>query len=162
MTSKKHNIFNFLLVAIPWLSVFFLDKRSIKRYSVSSILIAIYEVISHINGRKKKYWKFYEQPKNFFRDELPFDLGPYVPASMWILKYTYKNFKLFVIVNAIFNAFFAFLFIPFLEKIKILRLHRLNYFQFFLYIHYKAYLLYGVQYLIEKVRKSNQMDERFN
>ncbi|MFC4321386.1 hypothetical protein [Litchfieldia salsa] len=161
MTSTKHKIFNLLLVFIPWLTVLFIGKKSLKRYSLSSIIIGIYEILSHVQGRKKKYWKFYDKPKNFLRDELPFDIGPYVPASMWILKYTYGNFKKFVLVNGIFDAIFAFLFIPFLEKIKILRLHRLNYLQFFFYIHYKAYLLYGVQYIVEKVKGSNSLDKRF-
>jgi hypothetical protein len=39
----------------------------------------------------------------------------------------------------------------FLKKLKIIRLNRLNEWQFFLYIHYKAYILYGVQYLYEKI-----------
>jgi hypothetical protein len=152
MSSKKHNVFNFLLIFIPWLSVLLIGKRSIKRYFLSSVLIGIYEILSHVNGRRKKYWTFYEKPKNFLRDELPFDIGPYIPVSMWILKYTYGNFKKFVLVNGIFNGLFAFVFIPFLHKIKIFRLNRLSYPKFFLYIHYKAYLLYAIQFLIEKVR----------
>ncbi|WP_121662215.1 hypothetical protein [Metabacillus litoralis] len=152
MTSKKHKLFNLSIIVIPWLSVLFIGKQSLKRYSFSSALIGMYEIVSHINGRRKKYWTFYDKPKKFVRDELPFDVGPYIPASMWILKYTYGNFKKFVLVNAIFNGLFAYLFIPFLHKIKIFRLNRLSYPKFFLYIHYKAYLLYGVQYLIEKVR----------
>ncbi|MBM7602545.1 hypothetical protein JOC75_000515 [Metabacillus crassostreae] len=157
MTSKKHNIFNALMIALPWISVLFIGKRSIKRYSLSSVVIGIYEIISHLYGRKKKYWKFYDKPQKFIRDELPFDIGPYVPISMWILKYTYGNFKKFVLVNVIFNLFFAFIFIAFLKKIKILRLYRLNYFQFFIYIHYKAYLLYAVQFLMEKVKRRRGM-----
>lgn len=148
---RRHKIFNILLIGIPWLSVLGIGKRDIKQYWLSSVLIGIYEIMSHINGHKKKYWKFYDKPKSFIRDELPFDIGPYAPISMWILKYTYGNFKKYVLVNAIFNGLFAFLFIPFLHKMKIFRLNRLSYPRFFLYIHYKAYLLYGIQYLIEFV-----------
>jgi hypothetical protein len=36
-----------------------------------------------------------------------------------------------------------------LKKLKIIRLKRLNRIQFFIYLHYKAYILYGVQYLVE-------------
>lgn len=152
MASRRHKIFNLLLISIPWLSVLFIGKRSFMRYSVSSVLIGIFEIISHFHGRKEKYWTFFDKPKKFIKDELPFDIGPYVPISMWILKFTYGNFKKFVLVNVLFNGFFAFLFMPYLKKIKIIRLNRLNYFQFFIYIHYKAYILYGVQYLLEKVK----------
>ncbi|XQY91143.1 hypothetical protein ACNRWW_16805 [Metabacillus sp. HB246100] len=152
MASKKHKMFNFFMISVPWLSTFFIGKHHIKRYSISSILIALYEIRSHVRGRNKKYWTFYDKPKNFIKDELPFDIGPYIPASLWILTFTYGNFKKYVVTNVIFNSLFAFIFIPFLEKIKILRLKRLNHFQFFFYIHYKAYLLYGAQYLVEKVK----------
>jgi hypothetical protein len=144
-----------VLIVIPWLSVFFIGKRSIMRYSISSIFIGIYEIISHVQGRKKKYWEFYDKPKKFIRDELPFDIGPYMPMSMWFLKFSYGNLKKFVLINAIANGIFAFVVIPILKAFKIVRLNRLNYFQFFIYIHYKAYILYGVQYLFEKVKVHN-------
>ncbi|MFE8700784.1 hypothetical protein ACFYKX_09170 [Cytobacillus sp. FJAT-54145] len=152
MISRRHILFNLTIIIIPWLSLLFLDKRNIKRYIPASVIIGIVEFVSHIYGHRNKWWKFYDKPKSFIRDELPFDIGPYVPLSIWILKASYGNFKKFVLLNATANALFTFVFMPFLKKIKIIRLNRLNYFQFFFYIHYKAYLLYGAQYLFEKVR----------
>ncbi len=78
-----------------------------------------------------------------------------MPLSMWILKYSYGNFKKYIMINAVADGFFAFILIDILKKIKIVRLNRLNHFQFFIYIHYKAYLLYGFQYLLEKWKKNN-------
>jgi hypothetical protein len=155
MTSKRHKVLNLFLILIPWLSLLFIGKRSIKRYSLASVFIAIFEIINHLYVRKRKWWEFYDKPKSFIRDELPFDIGPYLPMSLWFLKFSYGNLKKFVLINAIANGLFAFLFIPFLKKIKIVRLNRINYFQFFIYIHYKAYILYAVQYLYEKVKGNN-------
>ncbi|MCA0987150.1 hypothetical protein [Guptibacillus algicola] len=155
MTSKRHVLFNLCMILIPWLSLRFIGKRYIKRFFLASFIIFVFEVLNHLYGRNRKWWKFYDKPSSFLRDEFPFDIGPYMPMSMWILKYSYGNFKKFVAINAIANGMFAFLYIPFLKKIKIVRLDRLTYFQFFLYIHYKAYLLYGVQNLYERVRKVN-------
>lgn len=152
MKSKRHLLFNLAIIIIPWLSIIFLGKRNIKRYFLSSSIIAVYEILNHIYGQKKRFWKFYEKPRFFIRDELPFDIGPYIPMSMWMLKISYGNFKKFIFLNALYNALFAFIGMPVFKKMKIVRLHRLSYFQFFLYIHYKAYLLYGVQYLIEKYK----------
>lgn len=152
MTSRRHKLFNFTMIVVPWLSVLFIGKRALKRYYLASALICVFEIINHLYGRKKKFWVFYDKPKSFLRDELPFDLGPYMPMSMWILKSSYGNFKKYVLVNAIANAAFAFGLIPALKKVKIVRMHNFNYFQFFLYIHYKAYLLYAVQYLLQKAR----------
>jgi hypothetical protein len=152
MASRRHVLFNLTIIIIPWLSLLFIGKRNIKRYSLASVIIGIFEIINHMYGHQRKWWEFYDKPKSFIRDELPFDIGPYMPFSMWILKFSYGNFKNFVLLNAFVNGFFAFLFMPLFKKIKIVRLNRLNYFQFFIYIHYKAYILYGVQYLFEKVR----------
>lgn len=155
MTSRRHVVFNLAIILIPWLSMLFIGKRSIKRYYVSSVIIGIFEIINHLYGQKGNWWKFYDKPKAFIRDELPFDIGPYMPISMWILKFSYGNFKKFVLLNVFANGLFAFFFIPLLEKFKIVRLNRLNYFQFFIYIHYKAYILYGVQYLLERLKGNN-------
>jgi hypothetical protein len=150
MFSKRHKIFNIVIIVIPWLSLLFLGKRDVKRYSLAGGVIVIFEIINHMIGHKRNWWKFYDKRKSFLKDELPFSIGPYMPLSMWLLKLSFGNFKKFIGLNVIADGLFAFLFIDILKKLKIIRLNRLNHVQFFLYLHYKAYILYGVQYLIEK------------
>ncbi|MBB5172403.1 hypothetical protein [Texcoconibacillus texcoconensis] len=152
MPSRRHVIFNLTIIIIPWLSMIFIGKRHFKRYFLASSVIGVFEIINHFYAHKQNWWTFYDKPKSLMKDELPFDIGPYMPLSMWILKYSYGNFKKFALLNALVNGIFAFCVMPFLKLIKIVRLKRINYFQFFIYIHYKAYLLYGVQYLFEKVK----------
>lgn len=152
MISMRHLLFNMTIILVPWASLFFIGKRSFKRYSFAGMFIIVFEIINHLYGHKRKWWKFYDKRANFFKDELPFSLGPYMPLSLWILKMSFGNFKKYVLLNAIADGLFAFFFIDVLKKIKIISLHRLNHFQFFAYLHYKAYLLYGVQYLYEKIR----------
>ncbi|MBU9720046.1 MULTISPECIES: hypothetical protein [Bacillaceae] len=149
--TKRHFIFNVVLIAIPWLSLLFIGKKDFKRFSPAGIMIIIFEIFNHIYGNKRKFWKFYDNSKSFLRDELPFSIGPYMPLSMWLLKNSYGNFKKFFLLNAVADAIFAFFLIELLKKIKIIRLNRLNNLQFFFYINYKAYLLYGFQYLYEKI-----------
>lgn len=153
MISKRHLAFNVTIIMIPWLTLLFIGKRSLKRYSLAGVFIIIFEVINHLYGHKRKWWKFYDTRKSFLRDELPFSVGPYLPLSMWLLKYSYGNFKKFVLLNVMADGIFAFLFMDVLKKMKIIRLNRLNRVQFFIYIHYKAYLLYGFQYLYEKMKR---------
>ncbi|MCM3727764.1 hypothetical protein M3226_19060 [Neobacillus cucumis] len=153
MISKRHKVFNLSIILIPWLSLLLIGKRSFKRYSLAGVFIVIFEIINHLYGHKRKFWKFYDKRRSFFKDELPFSVGPYMPFSMWLLKYSYGNFKKFVLLNVISDGLFAFLFIDILKKFKIISLNRLSHFQFFIYLHYKAYLLYGIQYLIEKIKR---------
>ncbi|WP_216827338.1 hypothetical protein [Alkalihalobacterium elongatum] len=162
MITRRHFLFNLGLVMIPWLSLIFIGKRSFKRYSIAGVFIVIFEVINHMYGNKRKWWKFYEKKKSFLRDELPFSVGPYMPLCMWILKYSYGNFKKFVLLNGIADGIFAFVMMDVFKKLKIVRLNRLNQFQFFMYIHYKAYLLYLVQYLVEKIRRQPTSNMRTN
>lgn len=154
MVTRRHTLFNLAIILIPWLSLVFLGKNNFKRFSMSGIFIVIFEIINHMYGHKRKWWRFYEKKQSFLRDELPFSIGPYMPLSMWLLKISYGNFKKFVMLNVIVDGLFAFLVMDILKKINIIRLNRLNHVQFFVYIHYKAYLLYGVQYLVEKVKES--------
>ncbi|MEH7418663.1 hypothetical protein V7266_25710 [Neobacillus drentensis] len=153
MFSRRHKVFNLSIILIPWLSLIFIGKRSFKRFSFAGIFIVIFEIMNHLYGHKRKWWKFYDKQKLFIKDELPFSIGPYMPFSMWLLEFSYGNFKKFILLNAISDGLFAFLFIDVLKKLKIIRLNRLNHVQFFIYLHYKAYLLYGVQYFVEKIRR---------
>ncbi|MDQ0185293.1 hypothetical protein MKX78_03505 [Cytobacillus sp. FSL R5-0569] len=100
-------------------------------------------------GKKRKWWIFYNKPNSYFSGEFAFNIGPFFVGSMWILKWTYGNFKRFIFLNAIVDGAFAFALDTIGKRIKIFTLVRINKFQFFLYFFYKAFLLYGFQYLFE-------------
>lgn len=152
MYAKRHKLFNIVIIVLPWLSLLLLRKREVKRFSFAGLVIVIFEIINHLIGHKRNWWKFYDKRKSFVKDELPFSIGPYMPLSIWLLKYSYGNFKKFIGLNVIADGLFAFLFMDILKKLKIIRLKRLNRIQFFFYLHFKAYILYGVQYLVENRR----------
>ncbi|MEH7177054.1 hypothetical protein [Neobacillus vireti] len=153
MATKRHKVFNLLIILIPWMSLLFIGKRNIRRFAFSGVFIVIFEIINHLYGHKRNWWKFYDKRKSFIRDELPFSVGPYMPLSIWLLKLSYGNFKKFILLNLISDGAFAFFFIDVLKKLKIISLNRINHLQFFFYLHYKAYILYGVQYLSDKIKR---------
>lgn len=150
MLAKRHRAFNVTIILISWLSLLFLEKRHIKRFFPAAVITILYEIIDAKVGQKRKWWVFFHKNKSFVSNELPFCLGPFFIGAIWILRLTYGNFKKFILLNAVVNAFFAYMFTKFLEKTKIARLGRLTEFQFFLYLFYKIPLLYGAQYFIEK------------
>ncbi|WP_342774209.1 hypothetical protein [Aquibacillus sediminis] len=151
--SKRHLLFNISMILFPWLSTIFLGKRNIKRFLPAALVIGIWEIINHKYGQKRNWWIFYNKRRSFLTDELPFTLGPYMPLSMWMLKFSFGNFRKFLVINAIADGIFAFIVINILKKIKIIGLYRLNNIQFFVYLYYKVFLLYGVHYAIEKMRR---------
>lgn len=149
MPSKRHLGYNVIIILFPWLSLLFLGKSNIKRFLPAGLGTVIYEIIHQKIGQKRKYWVFYDKRSSFISNELPFSIGPYVPISMWILKFSYGNFKKFLLLNTVSDVLFAVPLMQFLKKAKIANLYRLNAFQFFLYLFHKAFLLYGLQYLAE-------------
>ncbi|MGJ7922548.1 hypothetical protein [Neobacillus sp. LXY-4] len=155
MTSKRHFTFNVALILLPWLSVLFLGKRNIRRYSLTGSVTVILEMLNQVIGQQRSWWVFYDKPKSFIKDVLPFSIGPYMPIAMWILKLSYGNFIKFLFLNAVADGLFAFPGIKMLKKMKIANLKRLSGSQFFLYLFYKAFIMYGVQYFVEKKQVKN-------
>jgi len=149
MSKKNQRLINFIMVLLSWLTIPFLGWHNIKRFFTASILIVLLEAINVQFGKKKKWWVFYNKPKSYFTNEFPFNIGPFLIGSMWILKWSYGGFKKYILLNAIVDGFFAFIIVRLTEKLKVAKLVRLNNFQFFLYFFYKAFLLYGFQYIIQ-------------
>ncbi|WP_240689411.1 hypothetical protein [Ammoniphilus sp. YIM 78166] len=112
-------------------------------------------------GKKRKWWFFYNKPHSYLSGEFPFNIGPHLVGSLWILKWTYGNFKRFIMLNAVIDAVFAFPVLRLLRKMRVATLVKFNEFQFFIYIFSKAFLLYGFQYFVEK-KFSSKDNKNYN
>lgn len=153
MSIKNKWLFNIAMVLLSWLSLSFLEWRSIKRFFPAFIFVFIINLIDVPIGKKRRWWSFYYKPQSFLPNEFPFLIGPMLAVALWSLKWTYGNFKNFIMLNALFQLMFTFLATSLFPKIKSFKLVRLNEFQFFLYFFYKAFFLYGFQYLFENKKK---------
>lgn len=131
-----------------------LGLQNIKRFLPTSLLIGVVEGLNAIIGKRRKWWVFYNRPNSYLFGEFPFNIGPFLIGSMWILKWTYGNFKRFTLLNAIVNAFFAFPFSMFAKKMKYYSLVRISNFQFFIYFFSKAFLFYLIQFMFEKKERN--------
>ena len=110
MSLKNQWLMNIVMVLLSWLSLFFLDKRYIKRFLPASVLIFFVEALNVQFAKKRKWWVFYNKPKSYVSGELPFNIGPFFALSMWVLKWSYGNFKRFLLLNAIIHSFLCFYF----------------------------------------------------
>jgi hypothetical protein len=144
---------NVIMVIVSWTTALFLGKQNIKRFMPASIFAVAFEAINVLYAKKKKWWVFYNKPKSYVTGEMSFNIGPFIVASMWILKWTYGNLGKFLLLNAGINAFFAFIVIRFLDRLKVARLKKISQPQFFLYFFFKSFFLYGFQLMVDKVRK---------
>jgi hypothetical protein len=93
MSLKYQWLINIAMVLLSWLSLSFFGRRNIKRFLPASILVVFLEALNVQVGKRQKWWVFYNKPKSYISGELPFNIGPFLVGSMWILKWTYGNFK---------------------------------------------------------------------
>lgn len=161
MTIKVQRIVNVAMVLLSWLTIPLLGSRNIKRFFPASLLIGIVELLHARIGKKQRWWVFYNKPNSFLFGEFPFEFGPFWAASIWLLKWSYGNFKRFILLNGITNFLFAFPISYLAKKYRYYTLVRMNSFQFFLYFFSKAFLFYGFQYFIENI-KSHQTNRNIS
>ncbi|NYE07521.1 hypothetical protein F4694_004332 [Bacillus niacini] len=156
MSKKNQMLLNITLVMVSWLSIPFLGSRTIKRYFPAAILSIVLCSLDLQIGKRRKWWTFYNNPHSSLKNELPFLFGPMFAMAFLTLKWSYGNFKKFMLLNAIGGVIFTFPVTQFFTKLKLYKLVKINHLQFFLYFYYKAFFLYGFQYLFEKY-KINKM-----
>lgn len=97
-----------LILIFPWLSIPFIGKRAIKKYLPAAIFICTITSAIDLFGEKKKLWRFYRgipplNSMNFF------NFGPYFVTSLCMLRMTYGNFLIYMIVNFVLHFCFIFL-----------------------------------------------------
>jgi hypothetical protein len=98
------------MLFVPWLTLFFMKKESIKRFMPVGILSALSVIIINELGLSYNWWSFKETafPLQHF---LPHYLGLFPVMTMWIFYFTYRKFWLFLIVEIVANLGFSFLFV---------------------------------------------------
>ncbi len=153
MSSKNHSLLNLTMIIISWITIPLLGFRSIKRFLPASIFAVLLCSLDALIGKRRRWWAFYNKPQSFIRNEFPFLIGPMLAIALWILKWSYGNFKKFIILNAIGDIIFVFPLTRLFTKIKLYRLVKFNEIHFFLYFFYKAFFLYGFQYLYDKYKR---------
>jgi hypothetical protein len=77
--------------------------------------------------------------------------GPFFIGSIWILKYTFGKFKLYLFVNVIIDSIFTYYGLNLFKKIGYVSLVKLTKFQLSLVFLIKTFVLYGSQLLYEKI-----------
>jgi hypothetical protein len=143
--------FLWLMLLLPFLSVPLIGKRSLKRFLPAALFMSVLVSYEGRIARKRKWWWYFEQIHPKIPGGFPLTWGPFFIGSMWILKLTYGKFLIYTILNLIIDSGFTYLFISILKKLGIGTLVKLKKYQLSLLFFFKSMLLYGFQYLIEKL-----------
>jgi hypothetical protein len=157
MNVKKLILYSVLILS--WLSLFKLDKLTIKRYlPVGTLTALIYTFLSGVNSNVK-WWKvnikiFKKLPGNF-----PFALGPFVILPIWIFKFTFGKFLIYLLTNIISGILFAYPITSFFEKIGIYKMKKMNRIQLFFLSVSSSIIIYLYQLFIDGSLKRTRQYE---
>lgn len=150
---KKVSYLNIGMVLLSWLSLPLLGEKSVKRFILSSLFMSLYIIFEFRFAEKRKWWWFPISLKSNFLGGLPIILGPFLIGSMWILKFTYGKFNLYLLVNILVDSLFTYFGMEWFKKIGYASLVRLTKFQLSLVFLIKSFVLYGFQVIYEKFTK---------
>ena len=100
---------------IPWLSLFFMKKEEVKRWTPVSLFAVVLSTIIHDVGTTLGFWATRESIFPF--DEMfPYYYGAMPVLTIWVFKFTYGHFGKYFITNAVlaigFNFFLLNYFLP--------------------------------------------------
>lgn len=157
---KNLKLFYIALLILPWLTVPFLGQNSLKKYLPASIFMCTFTKALQLFGEKKKLWRFYKgipplNSANFF------NFGPYVVMSLWILKFTFGKFPLYIISNTILQFCFIYLGgLKFLKHYKIASLYGITKFQYLAIDFCRALALYGFQYINNFTQNTKELSNK--
>lgn len=129
---------------LPWLSLLFMPKEDIKRYLSAGFLSTILSIIVTETGIRYAWWAIRETTFPFaVIPTYAYGLFPVFP--MWLLKYTYGRFGLYLTVDTILNIVFAFVILPWFGRIRIVDFDFNDGYIVFIFETVIAIILYGFQ-----------------
>jgi hypothetical protein len=157
---KYRKLFLLGMLIIPWLSIPFLGRGSIRKYLQTSIFITVFTKLLDLYGEKNRWWRFYKGIHLF--DSMDFlNLGPFFASSLWMLKLTYGKFFTYLISNTILHIVFIYAGLTYLKKLKVLALVKLSKPRYLVLHFFRGLLLYLFQYLKDKLttkKRTNHSD----
>jgi len=154
--TKKYII---LMTIIPWLSIPLIGKKTFKRFLPGSLFMCFYLIIEGMIAEKKKWWWFPFKIKPNVLCELPLIFGPFIIGSIWVFKYTFGKFALYLKTNLCIDAFFTYIMLHWLKKIGYVSLVRFSKFKLSILFLVKSVVMYVFQYFYEKYKNRMQIKD---
>ncbi|TMU85223.1 hypothetical protein FGG79_13140 [Bacillus sp. BHET2] len=130
---------------ISWTFLILAGKESIKRYLPASLFMSVLVYSENVLAERLKWWTITTKIFPKTNGILPFTLGVFLSGSIWILKFSYKNFYLYVFVNILVDAFFTYPFYSLFKKLGVWRMVDLRQYQLSILFFIKSLLMYAFQ-----------------
>ena len=143
----------YLLLIIPWLSIFKLGRNTFFRFMptivFSDLVIALISELS----REYNWWKVKHPIFPKLATDVSFVFGPFSVINFWIIKLTYKKLWLYLLTNIFADYLFAYPLTTIAEKLGIYRMIRMSRKQLFILSVVVAICNYMYQlFIVEPIR----------
>jgi len=148
---KSSRLILIIIFVLSWLTLPLLGREAFKKYLPSAIFMCILTKVLDEYGKRKKWWRFYKGIPPLNSMDI-FNIGPYFITSLWVLKLTYGKFPKYFMSNTILHILFIFHGIKYIQRLNILSLVKLTKVQYLLIDAARALILYGFQYIQEKIQ----------
>ena len=130
-------------IVVAWLSTLFLKREEVHRYMSVALFSSLAFAFIFETGISLHWWAVKES--SFPLINLPtFIYGPYLIAPIWIFKYTYGRFWLYLTTNIVLDFALIFFLIDWFIQ-RGVWIAYISYFQILLITAALAMLLYGYQ-----------------
>ncbi len=93
---------------LPWVTLFFMKKEDVKRYMPVGLFAVFTSAIILEMGVTLKWWVYYETA--YPLRNISYLYGAIPVFTMWIFKFTYGRFWLFLCSDLILNIFYTYVF----------------------------------------------------
>ncbi|UII57724.1 hypothetical protein LS684_10015 [Cytobacillus spongiae] len=143
-----------VLIAVivgSWLTVPLIGKSTFKKYAPAATFMSFIVFAESFLARKRVWWWFYQKLGRVVVGELPLILGPFFVGTLWIMKFTYGKFYLYVTTNILVHLLFTYPVLDGMKRLGIASTVRLRRYQLLLLFLLKSLILYGFEFLKDKL-----------
>lgn len=143
-----------LLFLIPWFTAFFIPKNVFKKYTPVAIFGTILVIIQSMLSIPLKWWTVKGGLLSKVVNDLSFILGPFFVGTIWIFRFTFGKFWLYLLTNIVMDLFLAYPANWSFQKLKVYRLVNFKPKHIFFTASFFALIIYGFQLFITRKKSS--------
>ncbi len=97
-----------MMLIVPWISLFFLKKERIKRFMPVAIFASFLMVLYNLIAYNQQHWEIKVAILPWLKPAFtPGILGGFLIITIWIFHYTYGRFRAYVVTNVILDFMFT-------------------------------------------------------
>lgn len=138
------------LLLIPWLTTFLIPKNVFKNYLPVATFGSLLVIIESMLSVPFKWWTVKGGQLIKIANDLSFILGPFFIGTIWIFRFTFGKFWIYLLANTLMDLFLAYPVNWLMQKLKVYKLVNFKPKHIFYISICFSLVLYGFQIYISR------------